>query len=141
MAAPKKSKPQPHKSPADTSEAVDRFMADLQHPFKAGIQKLRSMILDVDPSIAEGIKWNSPSFRTTEYFATTNLRAKAGVGLVLHLGAKVRGLPTRIAIADPEELLTWLGKDRALVEFTSVRELAVKAPALNAVLRQWIKHV
>jgi hypothetical protein len=40
-----------------------------------------------------GTKWNAPSFRTTEFFATLNLRAKDGVDrvwLVLHLGAKVK---------------------------------------------------
>ena len=130
------------KSSADTKEAVDEFMAGLKHPAKAEVEALRRIIVEADPSIAEGIKWNSPSFRTTEYFGTTNLRAKKGVGLILHLGAKVRDLPKGgITIEDPEHLLKWLGKDRAMVEFANLAGLNKSAAALQSVLRQWIRHV
>ena len=126
-----KSKAASHSSAADTSEAVESFIAQLQHPFKAEIQALRRIILAADPSISEGIKWNSPSFRTTEYFATTNLRAKAGVGLILHLGAKIRELPAGgVCIDDPAGLLKWLGKDRAMVELQKMSEIETKGKAL-----------
>lgn len=135
-------KPLSRSTPANTTQAVDEFMRGLEHPFKPGIEALRTLVLGVDPSIAEGIKWNAPSFRTSEYFATTHLRAKAGVGLILHLGAKVRELPEgAIAIDDPMTLLKWLGKDRAMAEFADERELEEKKALLVAVLRQWIKYV
>lgn len=131
-----------HTTPADTSSAVDEFMAKLDHPFKNEIAVLRETILAVDPSVAEGVKWNAPSFRTTEYFATTNLRAKTGVGLVLHLGARVRDLPANgMVIADPSQMLKWLGKDRAIVEFATTQEVNANLPALQAVLRQWLRYV
>ena len=137
-----KPKPPAHNKPADTTQAVDDFMRGLEHPFKPGVETLRGLILGIDPSVAEGIKWNAPSFRTTEYFATTNLRAKFCVGLILHLGAKVRELPDgAVAIDDPCKLLKWLGKDRAMVEFASADELEEKRAALVAVLRQWITYV
>ncbi|MDH5829038.1 hypothetical protein QFW80_00675 [Luteimonas sp. M1R5S18] len=65
-----------HATPADTRAAVDALMATLTHPHKASIEALRAAILAVDPSIAEGVKWNAPSFRTHEYFATFHLRAR-----------------------------------------------------------------
>ena len=131
-----------HSTPGDTSEAVDRFMATLEHPFKAEIEAIRLLMLAVDPGIREGIKWNAPSFRTTEYFATTNLRSRAGVGIILHLGARVRKLPAGgVKIDDPTKLLKWLGKDRAMVEFGNSRDLGEKAAAFQSVLRQWIEHV
>jgi len=137
-----KSKPKAHETRTDSTDAVDEFMKTLEHPFKSEIEMLRRAILAVDPAVAEGIKWNSPSFRTGEYFATTNLRARAGIGLILHLGAKVRGLPGGgIKIADPAGLLKWLGKDRAMVEFATRNELRQKTGALQAVLRQWIEYV
>jgi hypothetical protein len=132
----------PKLTAADTTAAVDQFMASLDHPFKPEIQALRRAILAVDPSIAEGIKWNAPSWRTTDYFATTHLRSKAGLGLILHLGAKARELPDgRLQIADPASLLKWLAKDRAQAEFGSAADLSAKLPALQALLRQWITHV
>lgn len=137
-----KSRSPAHNKPADTTQAVAEFMHGLEHSFKPLVQHLREVVLGADPSIAEGIKWNAPSFRTTEYFATTNLRAKAGVGLILHLGAKVRDLPDgAVAIDDPGTLLKWLGKDRAMVEFAGKEELEEKREALVAVLRQWITYV
>ena len=140
--AHRKPKPVAHSAPADTSEAVDKFMATLEHPFKAEIEAIRRLMLGVDPSVREGVKWNAPSFRTTEYFATTNLRSRAGVSIILHLGAKVRKLPADgVRIDDPTKLLKWLGKDRAMVEFGNSRDLGEKAAAFQLILRQWIKYV
>ncbi|MCE4555628.1 DUF1801 domain-containing protein [Pelomonas cellulosilytica] len=126
---------------ADTTTAVDRFMAALDHPCKAQIETLRQAMLAIDRGIAEGIKWNAPSWRTGVYFATTHLRAKNGFSIVLHLGAKVRELPEGgLAIADPDGLLQWLGRDRAQVVFASADDFAAKLPALQSVVRQWIQH-
>ena len=131
-----------HSTPADTTEAVDELMKSLRHPAKSEIQALRALILQVHPSIREGVKWNSPSFRTSEYFATTNLRTKQGVGVVLHFGAKVRSVAgSRESIKDPQNLLTWLAKDRATVNFADMKDISAKMKAFQAVLRQWIKYV
>jgi hypothetical protein len=129
--------------PAKTkSSQVDEFMRALEHPFKAEIEVLRASILGADRAIAEGIKWNAPSFRTTEYFATTNLREKKGIGLIFHLGAKVRELPPGgVVIDDPEGLLEWLGKDRAMVVFRNREDVEAKRAALVRIVRQWIVHV
>jgi hypothetical protein len=141
MAPAKPGKPR-HATAADTTEAVDAFMKRLDHPHKAAIEALRKVVIDAAPGIREGIKWNSPSFRTTEYFATANLREKAGIGLILHLGAKVRALPAGgIAIADSACLLKWLGKDRAMIVFKDAEQLAERKAALAALVREWISHV
>lgn len=129
-------------SSADTSAAVDALMASLAHPHKPAIELLRRTLLGLDARIAEGVKWNAPSFRTSEYFATVHLRSKLGLGLILHLGAKARALPRGgLAIEDPTRLLQWLASDRALIEFTGLEDLRRKQRALEAVLRQWVKHV
>src|SRR5262245_48132423 len=135
---PSKKKPgtATHKTAADSTEAVDEFMRTLDHPFKKEIAAIRVSVLSVDQSIAEGIKWNSPSFRTTEYFATTNLREKNGVGLILHLGAKVRDLPDGVAIDDPKQLLKWLAKDRAMVVFDDLADFNRKKAAFERIVRQ-----
>ena len=121
---------------------VDAFLAALEHPHKAEILALRQAILAADPRIAEGIKWNAPSFRTSEWFATFHLRAKDGVQVILHFGAKVRDKSTaRAAVADPDVLLEWLGTDRASVKFRDAADVEAKRSAFAAVLRQWIEHV
>jgi hypothetical protein len=125
---------------APALEDVEAFLASLEHPFKPEILALRQIILGVDSRIAEGIKWNAPSFRTSEYFATFQLRAKNGVQMILHLGAKKRDNGT-VTIADPESLLEWLAKDRASVTFGNLKGLDAKRSAFAEVIRQWIKHV
>jgi hypothetical protein len=127
---------------AETTQAVDAFMKALEHPAKSVVQALRGVVLEIDPAVCEGVKWNAPSFRTREYFATTNLRAKTGVGVILHFGAKVRKAAAGPkSIADPESLLTWLAKDRATVVFADRKDLTAKKKAFQAVLRQWITYV
>ncbi len=114
-------------------------MAASDHPHKASIQALRTLILAASPEIREGIKWNAPSYRTTEYFATTNLRVKGGVGIILHLGAKVSD--TDITLDDPSQLLKWLGKNRASIEFTGLDDIKTKAAAFDAIIKQWLRHL
>ncbi len=124
----------------DTSEAVDTFMAKLEHPHKDAIEELRRIMCAADPSIAEGVKWNAPSYRTAEYFATTHLRTKDGIGIVLHLGAKVRDT-TSFQVEDPHGLLKWLAKDRALMNFAGLHDVKGHESAIQAIVRQWIRSV
>lgn len=134
--------PRKHESPADTTRAVDAFMAVLDHPYKATLEEVRQAILGADPAIAEGIKWNAPSFRTTEYFATTNLRETSGLGVILHLGAKVRAaVPGGLPIQDPGGLLTWRSGDRAMVVFKGTDDFQARRAAFVDLVRQWIRQV
>ena len=126
----------------DTSEAVNMFMAASTHPDKALIEAIRATVLASDPEVREGIKWNAPSYRTHEYFATTNLREKIGVGMILHLGAKVRAMPEgSLLIDDPDRLLRWLAVDRASVVFKDLADFEAKRAAFVQILRKWIRHV
>ena len=134
-----------NKSPkrsAPPSDDVDAFLASMDHPFKPEILAVRQIILDADPGIAEGIKWNAPSFRTSEYFATFHLRAKEGVQVILHFGAKKRDQSiSAVEIDDPESFLEWLSDDRASVKFRDLKEIQARGSAFAKVIRQWIKHV
>jgi len=131
-----------HTTGADSSAAVDAFMAAQPPALAAQLQQLRQAILAVDPSIREGIKWNAPSFRTHEYFATFNLRGRQGPMLILHLGAKARDLPDgALPVDDPDGLLTWLGRDRAQMLLGDADAMRARLPALQTVLLQWIRCV
>ncbi|HEX5749365.1 MAG TPA: DUF1801 domain-containing protein [Archangium sp.] len=141
-ASKKPASKKPAKRSASEPESVEAFLASLEHPFKQEIAALRRIILGADPKIAEGIKWNAPSFRTSEYFATFQLRAKDGVQVILHLGAKTRDTAvTGIQVADPESLLEWLARDRASVKFRDAKDIRAKQAAFANILREWIQHV
>jgi hypothetical protein len=127
----------------NTDPDVAQFLEELDHPLRKEVVALRKTILEASPEIREGIKWNAPSFRTTnEWFATFHLRSKEQVSVVLHLGAKVKPTATKgIAVADPSKLLVWRGKDRALVSFTGAADVKAKREAFGGIVREWIRWV
>jgi len=126
---------------AKPAATVQSFIAALDHPLKQEIVALRQILLGADPKISEEIKWNAPSFRTSEHFATMHLRAKDSLQLILHLGAKSKRTVPPAAIADPHKLLKWLGPDRASVMFANQEDLTQKGGPLVAIVQQWIRHV
>jgi len=125
--------------------AVDEMLRATDHPLRREIGEVRRILLDADPAIREGVKWNAPSFRTTEWFATLNNpgnpRARDRVMLVLHAGAKAKGIETKGKVPDPEGLLEWLGKDRALVTFADGKAIRARKAALQALVREWTRHL
>lgn len=133
--APSRSRgpPSPASSPAG---GVDAFLGARDPLRVTEIRALRRLIPEADPVIAEGIKWNAPSFRTPAgFFATFHLRAKDGVQLILHRGARTRD-DAPPAIADPEGLLQWLGPDRATIRFRDLAEIEARRDAVSTVIRQ-----
>jgi hypothetical protein len=121
---------------------VGEFMRELEHPLKKDIETVRRIILNVDPGISEAIKWNAPSFRTMDFFATVNLRSRECVQLIFHTGAKVKATATTgVNIADPAGLLKWLAKDRCLVTLGAGKDIQAKRAAFEAIVREWIRWV
>jgi hypothetical protein len=150
-APPKPAKPRakPAKSPrakavaatggSQTDPAVLAFLRELEHPLADEINAVREIILGASPDIREEIKWNAPSFRTSEFFATFNLRSKEGVRLVFHTGAKVKAsAKDGLQLADPAGLVEWLAKDRGLVTLGDAKDIKAKRTALRALVREWI---
>lgn len=123
-------------------ESVETFLSSLDHPSKPEILALRQVILAADPTIAESIKWKAPSFYTSEHFATMNLRVKEGIAVILHFGAKKSDISTTgVAIPDPDSLIEWLAKDRAMVTFRDLDDIAARRSSFTKLIREWIKHV
>ena len=138
-AAAKKRAPAKAAGPVGRNKAepsADELMAGLDHPLKTDIELVRKAILSVDTSIVDGVKWNSLSFRTTEWFATVNLHSRDSVQLVLHLGA--RPGKTASAIKDAKGLLEWLGKDRAMATLGAGAQARANLLALKAIVKAWI---
>ena len=137
-------KPAPKKPLAKKSEPgalIATLLRDLDHPLKADIEAVRQIILGVSPEIREGIKWNSLSFQTAEFFATVNLRSRDRVQLVFHKGAKAKDNASEVTIADPAGLIKWLATDRCLVTVGAGKEIAANRSALESIVREWIKQM
>lgn len=132
--------PDPNRSDPE----VETFLESIAgHPLKPVIDAVRKAVLAADPAVREGIKWNGPSFRTSDYFATINIPPKGGaIRLILHTGVKRKISSTvGVKISDPAGLLKWLAADRCVVSFAAAAEVKSKSKALQAILAQWIEQL
>jgi hypothetical protein len=120
---------------------VSGFLAQLEHPRKAEIELLRTLILSVDDRVGEELKWNAPSFYLSDHFATFKLQPPGTVQLVLHTGAKVRPDARAIEVDDPSRILKWPAKDRALATFSDLNDIEAKKTQFVSILKQWIAHL
>jgi hypothetical protein len=126
-------------APATNDPAVEAFVRDLDHPLKPVVEAMRRLVRGVDPSVGEGIKWNAPSFFTTDHFATFNLRAGDRVRLIMHTGAKAKAAAKAgLAVADPSGVLEWAAPDRAVISVRDLADLAAREAAIAGVLRAWV---
>lgn len=126
-------------APKNRTPEIDAFIQEQKHPLEAEIEMIRSIILAANPEITEHIKWNAPSFCFDgEDRVTFNLRAKDGVQLVFHRGAKVKGAKG-FEFKDATGLMEWVAADRALVKFKDLKDVKAKKAALTEVVKKWVK--
>lgn len=129
-------------SAARFASAVTALLDAHKHPLRKEIDMLRSLILSVDQRIDEGVKWNTASFRTTDWFATLNgPRHVKEPMLILHAGAKAKGLVLKDRIPDPDGLITWLGNERAQVVLKDAADIKARQQALAAIVSAWIELI
>jgi hypothetical protein len=131
----------PRRNEFDDTQAVTEWLNTLEPPMKPLIELIRPAVLTADSSITEGIKWKTASFYCHGWFATVNTRAKTGIQLVLHHGAKIRADSTLTqTINDSAQLLTWVAKDRATITFLSTDDFQRKRLAFKKIIKQWAKY-
>ena len=124
------------------AEKVDAYMKTLKHPLKDVLEALRKIILSIDSSIGEEIKWNAPTFfyagemgpfdpkKYKRYLVVSNLYRKDCIRLVFPSGAR---------IGDSSGLLEGDYADgRRLALFSSMDEVRVKKASLQLAIRKWL---
>ena len=115
----------------DDTKDVNRFMEELDHPLKAGVQMIREIIKGVNKDITEQIKWNAPSFSYKgEYMVTFNLRDRQKIHLVFH-NPQIANVKSKLLEGDYE--------DRRMAYFTDENEIEAKKTALEKALKDLIK--
>lgn len=113
------------------TEAVNAYVQQLQHPYKAEIEALRGIIKNAHPKIAERVKWNAPSFFYQLDMAAFNPRAKGFIQIIFIFP---KGL-----IKDSSGLLEGDWKDRRQAKFYDMADIKAKKKALEQVVNEWIK--
>ncbi len=111
-----------------TSPQVDAWFAELDHPLKETMLRVRELILAADPRMGECVKWSAPTFTYEGNLASLQPRAKRFVSLMFHRGLEIPGEHPL-----PEG-------DAALVRtmrFVDVEDVKARREALQAVVRAW----
>ncbi len=139
-----KDKNQRDSKPSD-SQAVDDFMAVLNHPMKDLIAYVRQYILTIHPDIGEEIYWNAPCFFYTgnmlpfkpkeykRYIVGFNLFKKDCVRLIFLRGANVE---------NSGGLLEGDYKDgRRLVIFKSIEDVKSKEADFGDIILELVDKI
>jgi hypothetical protein len=120
---------------------VDSFIKQLDHPCKAGINRLRAAIKSLDSSIVEEIKWNAPSFKIEDHFATFKLYPPKNIQIVLHTGAKPKTPLRAFMVDDPHQLLKWPAIDRCVLTLQSSEQAEQLQEIVTKMVKQWIQQL
>ena len=123
------------------TQSVDDYLAGFDHPCKAGVEELRRAILALDPRIGEEVKWNAPSFRLDDHFATFRLNPIPIFQLVLHTGARSKTPAKRFHLSDPEGLAKWAAENRCALAFESSAEAYAKREAVVVIVKEWMTQL
>lgn len=108
---------------------VNEFMNQLDHPLKAEMEAVRTILLNANPKIAERVKWNAPSYYYKEDIATFNPRAKQHIHVVFHYAP----------VVDIEsDLLKGDYKDRRMVYLRTMSEVENNKAALENIMNELI---
>jgi len=110
----------PAKKPVvNNTEKVNEFMNKLDHPFKAEVQVVREIVLNVNKRITEEIKWKAPSFsykgasvKDSKGLFNAGLEAKATRAIDLHEGDKINESALKELIRAAVALNTASGKKK-----------------------------
>lgn len=108
---------------------VIEWLAALDHPLKAEIEAVRTIIKHAHPDITEDIKWAAPSFHCRDHMVTFNHRMRDRVHLVFHNAAPVD---------DGSGFLEGNYIDRRMVYFQDMTDVLAKKSQLEKVILDWI---
>ena len=113
------------------ASAVDSYLRQIDHPFRAEMEAVRAIIVGVSERISERIKWNAPSFFYKEDLGAFNPRATAYAHLILLF-------PGGEGMDDKSGLLEGNHKDRREAKFHNLDDVRAKKPALEKLVEDWI---
>jgi hypothetical protein len=119
---------------APAADSVDAWVAACAHAERATLIALRERLRALRPDVEEGVKWNAPSYRTNDWFATFFARPGRPLQLVLHAGARAKGKP--VVVADPLGLLQRKDAERAVITLDGV-----DVDVVAALARAWLDAV
>lgn len=122
-------------------KSLDEFFAD-QSPGKLKqINALRKIILEIEPTLLENLKWNAPNYQHKgEDRITFNVMNKQGkVKLLIHMGAtKKESKSAPSILVDDEGIVEWNSDIRGTLTFIDLEDIASKKASLKKLIERWL---
>ena len=117
---------------------VEAYLASLDHPRKAEIERLVAIALEAAPGISGHIKWNAPSFCIGgDDRVTLRLQPPPTLQIIFHRGARAKADPD-FRFADESGLLQMVATDRGVVKLGE-GHVTTHADALKQLIAQWME--
>jgi hypothetical protein len=132
------------KASINQREKVNHLIADKPDELKKTINEIRKIVLDINPLIAEQVKWNSPSFFYTGEVNSINAKEYPRDILVLNLnrGYPLLIFPTGAKIKNHNDFLEGDYKDgRRMLTIKDCNALIEKQAKLVSAIKQWITQI
>lgn len=112
------------------AEQVSKYMDALEHALKKEVAELRKIVKSSHADLKERIKWNAPSYYTTEDIVTFGPYRQGKILLVFHHPVIVKVRST---------LLEGDYKDRRLAYFSNMKEIKANKDELQRIINEVIK--
>lgn len=126
---------------APASAEVEAWLARFPPPLRQQVDAIRAVFHALSSHVVEEIKWNTPSFRASDDFATLHLRDPTKPMVVFHTGVKAKGLVLRGRIDEPPGRIDWRAPDRCLFKLGPAADRAESLPALRRFAIDWMARM
>ncbi len=110
-----------------TDAAVDAWFAELEHPLKPVMQRVREIILRADPRIAELVKYGTVQFECRGGFASfVQVKDTRRVSLMFNAAGRLKGDFPHLE-----------GKSVKYLRFAGMPDVSERQPELEALTKAW----
>lgn len=124
------------------AQTVEQLLSLLDHPQVDLINEARTLIQRAEPALAEGVKWNAPSYALDgNDIITFNFRNYGPVSLIFHTGPKGKDTKTgRRLFEDASGLVEWLADKRFVLKVPDGRFLQTHAADITKLVQTWVAY-
>ena len=124
------------------TQTVEQLLSLLDHPDSGLINEVRALVMQTEPTLVEGVKWNAPSYALNgNDIITFNFRNYGAVSLIFHTGPKGKDTKTGNRLfEDSSGLVEWVADKRFVVKVGDGRFLQTHAAAINKLVQTWVTY-
>lgn len=124
------------------AQTVEQLLSLLDHPDIDLINQVRGLIKNAEPALAEGVKWNAPSYALDgNDIITFNLRSYGPVSLIFHTGPKGKDTKTgQRLFEDTSGLIEWVADKRFVLKIGDGRFRQTHAAEITHLVQTWAAY-